>query len=254
MDSGQTAVGFFEPFGPTGNAFAPATAQRRRHWGLRFGFGLMLSLALIGASMTRSLWPTETARGPLAAPTSHSTLSAQARPPILASGPFDPDRALSRLSATIDAGSGELQEFYGLGRFGDDQAVLRLDVRARQKPPSSASLFVVTAEAAAEAGAIVERIGASTRAPTARDQVEWAPATLSAAGKDRSCLAFRLATTPDKRLSGFLCAADFGASDEAMVACLVDRLELTAQGQVDGFDAALSGPPVVRATCRGPTS
>jgi len=159
-------------------------------------------------------------------------------------------KGLSRLEATVDAGSGEMRELYGVGTLAGTEATLRLDVRARAVDGKRAGFFAAIADSTEKMGAIVRKLGADQTMATARGPLEWAEMTLSASTGPKTCLAFRLSPSDDKRMSGFLCGPNGMKPDVAALSCLVERLELTPGAMANGFASLLRGQTVSRAACR----
>ena len=161
-------------------------------------------------------------------------------------------RGLSRLEATVDAGSGEMRELYGVGSLAGTEATLRLDLRSRAIDGKKAGFFAALADSTEKMGAMVRKLGAEQTLTTARGPLEWAEMTLSASTGPKTCLAFRLSPSDDKRLNGFLCGPNGMKPEVAQLPCLVERLELTAGAVNNGFASLLRGPTVARPGCHAP--
>ena len=158
-------------------------------------------------------------------------------------------KGLSRLEATLDAASGEMRELYGVGSLAGTEATLRLDLRSRAIDGKKAGFFAALADSTDKMGAMVRKLGADQTMATSRGPLEWAEMTLAASTGPKTCLAFRLSPSDDKRLNGFLCGPNGMKPDVALLPCVVERLELTPGAMANGFSSLLRGPTVARPAC-----
>ena len=159
-------------------------------------------------------------------------------------------KGLSRIEATVDAGSGELRELYGVGSLDGTEPSLRLDIRSHAAEGKKIGFFAQIAKSIEKMGAPMRKLARAQTLATPRGSLEFAELTLAASTGPKTCLAFRVAPSDDKRLSGFLCGPNGMKPDVAALPCVVERLEFSKGAQADGFGNLLRGQPGSRAACR----
>ena len=245
--SGGTAHGL-GPFDPywTDEVGPP----RRGHgWGRRLVFGLSAALAVIGAaSLAPSRPPAESAGTSVATASPPSEVVDLAAAPALAFDGVAADQ-VSHETRLDRAGPGR-RDALGVGRLDGVGPALRVEAWRDGGRRAAVSLFVAAAETAAAAGAAVERLGATKTLASASGPIEWAALKL-AGGGERGCAAFRLAARGGG-LRGVVCAASGATVDEAALACVIERLNVTKAGREAGFADVLKPGPARRAGCRTP--
>ena len=159
-------------------------------------------------------------------------------------------KGLSRIEATVDADSGELRELYGVGSLDGTEPSLRLDIRSHAAEGKKVFFAWEIADSIERMGATIRKFGRGQTLATPRGTLEFTEMTLAASTGPKTCLAFRVAPSDDKRLAGFLCGPNGMKPDVAALPCVVERLEFSKGAQTAGFGNLLRGQPGSRAACR----
>lgn len=249
----RSNTGGERPSEPTGARPALAPTRRSRA-GLRVLAGAILTFGLLTAVVIRSEAIPDPPQAKAIAKADPGPVTAFDRPKIFLNAALDEGRSLDRLIAQRYPGNGEARDVYGIGDFTGAIRTLRIEARWRAKDaetrmPPTGTLFVDLAETAARMGTFINKMGVSESAPDGRTGLEWAHAELGTTSGVRECLAFRLTGASDKRMSGFLCAPPSGRLGEQDLSCLLDRVQLSANGMASGFDQVLRGAPTKHASC-----
>jgi len=234
-----------EPFEPYWTEDVPEP-RRARGWLTRVAFGLAAAAGLVGAAYMISTKPdAPISDAALRAPDLVETLDPKLAPLFTIDAG---EGAHALYEAHVVAATGDRRDAYSVGDFRTEAPTLRVELWKRAKPSPRGSLFVEMAEAAANFGAVIERLEASRNLATSQGPVEWAE--LSLAGVHRRCVGFRLVGRGDAGLHGLACAAPGAKIDAAELGCLIDRLTLTQAGRDAGLESLLKGSGQRRTNCR----
>lgn len=125
--------------------------------------------------------------------------------------------------------SGGREDTLVIGNFGDPRYSRISFVQGIEE--TKRSFFVDIVRRAADAGLSVSRNAQSRMVATKFGPVEAAAVSLAASG-EQNCQAFRFADQEAAfGFQGWLCSAEIQPVDETQLACFIDRLVLTTDGQ-----------------------